>query len=69
MATGSTAGTGAEEELQSPQSSQSSQSPPSIMDAFLTNPIAFLAGAFVGVMELDVLSEDSAIGRVLRGKR
>ena len=42
------------------------QSPLSIMDAFMTNPVAFLAGAFVGLMELDVLSDDSAIAKVLR---
>jgi hypothetical protein len=36
------------------------------MDAFMTNPVAFLAGAFVGLMELDVLSDDSAIAKVLR---
>ena len=41
-------------------------SPPSILDAFLINPVAFLAGAFVGFMELDVLSDTSAIAKVLR---
>ena len=44
-------------------------SPPSILDAFLINPVAFLAGAFVGFMELDVLSDTSAIAKVLREDR
>ena len=44
-------------------------SSPSILDAFLINPVAFLAGAFVGFMELDVLSDTSAIAKVLREDR
>ncbi len=48
---------------------KSLQSPLSIVDAFMTNPVAFMAGAFVGLMELDVLSDDSAIARVLRQDR
>lgn len=47
-------------------SDEQSPQPATILDAFLANPVAFLAGAFVGVMELDVSSEDSEIARVLR---
>ena len=47
-------------------SDELSPQPATILDAFLANPVAFLAGAFVGVMELDVSSEDSEIARVLR---
>ena len=43
--------------------------PPSILDAFLSNPLVFLAGAFVGVMELDVTSEDSDIAPILQTAR
>lgn len=47
-------------------SDEQSPQPATILEAFLANPVAFLAGAFVGVMELDVSSEDSEIARVLR---
>ncbi len=45
------------------------QPPLSIVEAFLTNPVAFMAGAFVGLMELDVVGESSAIAKVLREDR
>ena len=57
---------GSEEALDAGERQDSS---PSILDAFLINPVAFLAGAFVGFMELDVLSDTSAIAKVLRKDR
>jgi hypothetical protein len=42
---------------------------PSVVEAFVYNPVVFLAGAFVGVMELSVTDEESEISRWLRRNR
>jgi len=48
-------------------STEGLQARPSVLDAFVSNPLVFLVGAFVGIMELDVSSADSEIAKVLRG--